>query len=119
MSKEREDYLVRKMAHYEEVKWKKHNSKLKIKEKEMQKELDGFFQPNKHKSQKKLGLKKRNKAQKIIMGGKSQHRQSTSPDYADQSAEHMRSASTIFDRLYQESKDRKQRKQIRSNYQTQ
>jgi len=103
MSKEREEELVEKMAEYEKRKWNNRNNKLKIKERLIEEEISGYFKPQVCKSSEKLALRSRSKNTGVAMVGQSLNR---SENETEQAEDLNNANESIFDRLYQESKDR-------------
>lgn len=117
LSKDREAELMNKMTEYEKRKWSKRNDQIKQKERTMEKELQGFFKPQVSKSSKRLALKKRNKKSGIITGGKLISKEQKERKTEDHTLDPNINDS-IFDRLYNESKERHIQKYRKSHNHT-
>lgn len=106
LSKEKEKELVSKMSDYEKKKWMNREHKVRQKEMQAEKELEGYFKPQVSKSSKRLALKKRTKKGPIVTGGVAVRTTTNKEDSVDEKAHN-----SIFDRLYNESKKKNNKSQ--------
>lgn len=83
----------------------------------MEKELEGFFKPQISKSSKRLALKKRNKKSGIITGGKLITKEEKTRKTEDHTLD-PNIHDSVFDRLYNESKERHSQKYRKSQNHT-
>lgn len=102
MTKKDEEKLVEKFLQYDKRKWINRSDQIKQKEKKIDKEISQFFRPHISKSSKRLAVNKRNKESTIITGGKVIQSNST---------KNTNSLEFRFERLYNDSKIRQEKKQ--------
>lgn len=105
LSRERENALTEKMTEYERRKWVNREHKIRKQQQKIEEEMKSYFKPQVSTSSKRLAIKKRNKKQGIVTGGKSMTKQS----FDNRKNNHTIDTSmhdSIFDRLYNDSKER-------------
>lgn len=105
LSKERERALADKMTEYERRKWVNRENKIRKQQQKVEEEMKSYFKPQVSTSSMRLAIKKRNKKQGIVTGGKSMTKQCLDTKKNNHTIDASMQDS-IFDRLYNDSKDR-------------